>query len=96
MAVRLRVREVAEGRGFKNARELADAAGIAYPTAYAYWDDTNENVSKKVMAKLCMALGVHVYALVDDDLTFTPERRVQTRMRTSPAPRRRKSKIALE
>lgn len=83
MPVRLRVREVAEGRGFKNARELADAAGIAYPTAYAYWDDTNENVSKRVLAKLCKALSVHVYALVDDDLTITSpapdQRRTQAR-----------------
>jgi len=70
MTVKLRVREVAEGRGFTNARELADAAKISYTTAYSYWNDRSENFSRTVLGKICHALGVHVYALVDDDFTF--------------------------
>lgn len=71
MPVKLRVKEMAEARGYQNARELADAAGIAITTAYAYWDNTSENFSRTVLGKICQALGVHVYALIDDDFTFT-------------------------
>jgi DNA-binding Xre family transcriptional regulator len=70
MPIKLRIREVAEGRGFQNARELADAAGIAATTAYAYWNNTSENISRTVLGKICKALGVHVYAMVDDDFVF--------------------------
>ena len=93
MPVKLRVREVAEGRGFSNARELADAAKISYTTAYAYWNDRSENFSRTVLGKICHALGVHVYALIDDDFSFTTTEVAQNRSGLPVGKGRRKSSI---
>jgi DNA-binding Xre family transcriptional regulator len=70
MTISLRVRELAEAKGFINARELADAAGISYQAAYGYWNDTAVNLNRHTLAKLCKALGVHVALLIDDDFVF--------------------------
>jgi len=90
MALKLRVRQMAEAKGYSNARELADAAGISYNTAYGYWKDTTVNLNRHALAKICEALGVHIYALIDDDFTFTRPKADPESVRASGRPGRKK------
>lgn len=90
MPLKLRVRQMAEAKGYANARELADAAGISYNTAYGYWNDTSVNFNRHALGKICEALGVHVYALIDDDFTFTRPKVSPESVRATGRPGRKK------
>ncbi len=54
----LNVKEIAEARGFKNARQLADAAGLRYKSMYPIWNGTARMVGFDTLEKLCSNLRV--------------------------------------
>jgi len=58
MPVRFIVKDVAISRGFQNARELADAAGISYSASYGLWDNTSRSIHRDTLAQVCRTLGV--------------------------------------
>jgi DNA-binding Xre family transcriptional regulator len=56
MPVRMLVHDIAVGKGYRNARELADAAGISYSSMYAIWDGEVAYLHMTTLGKLCKAL----------------------------------------
>jgi DNA-binding Xre family transcriptional regulator len=58
MKVRLTVKDIAEARGFKNAKQLADAAGIHYKSMYTIWSGEAQLISMDVLGRLCTTLRV--------------------------------------
>ena len=56
--MKLTVREIAEARGFKNAKQLADAAGIHYKSMYTIWSGEAQLISMDVLGRLCTTLRV--------------------------------------
>jgi len=72
---RLRVKEVAQARGFTMAR-LQRAADINLKTIQAIWHDPRHNASLNTLDKLAAVLGVPVTALIEDvPEATTPEAR---------------------
>lgn len=71
--VRLRVREVAEGRGVRDATDLARRTGVAYATAYRLWQGDvggkeNRSVGILTLHRVARALGVSMGELyVEED-----------------------------
>ena len=57
MKVPLRVREVAEAKGF-TATSLKDATGLAYGTVLAYWNADLRQVNWRVLCTIAKALEV--------------------------------------
>ncbi len=55
----LRVRELAEEKGW-NITVLARRAEITYPTALSLWHDTAQQLSRKTLNRVALALGVRV------------------------------------
>lgn len=55
----LRVRELAEARGL-NITSLSWRAELAYTTAHALWHDKRDQLSRKVLDRVALALGVSV------------------------------------
>ena len=64
--IRLLVREVAEAQGL-TAIQLARKADIDPATAYAFWRDPHHKTSTSMLGKLCEALGVRPYQLIEDE-----------------------------
>jgi transcriptional regulator with XRE-family HTH domain len=62
---RLRVKEVAQARGFTMAR-LQRAADINLKTIQAIWHDPRHNASLNTLDKLARVLGVPVTELIED------------------------------
>ena len=62
---RLRVKEVAQARGFTMAR-LQRAADINLKTIQAIWRDPRHNASLHTLDKLAEVLGVPVTELIED------------------------------
>jgi DNA-binding Xre family transcriptional regulator len=58
MKVQLTVKDIAEARGFKNAKQLADAAGIHYKSMYTIWSGDAQLISMDVLGRLCTTLRV--------------------------------------
>ncbi len=58
----LRVKELAEGRGW-NISQLARKANITYPTALGLWHDRAEQFQRKTLDRVAVALGVTVSEL---------------------------------
>jgi DNA-binding Xre family transcriptional regulator len=56
MPVRMLVHDIAVGKGYRNARELADAAGISYSSMYAIWDGEVSYLHMSTLGKLCRTL----------------------------------------
>lgn len=56
--MRLTVKDIAEARGFKNAKQLADAAGIHYKSMYTIWSGEAQLISMDVLGRLCTTLRV--------------------------------------
>ena len=52
------VKEVALRAGIKNARELADRAGIHLNSAYGVWNNTARMLALDTLDKLCTLLNV--------------------------------------
>lgn len=63
------VKEIAEAKGYKNARELSDAAGIPLASMYRLWKGTADMVGLATLNKLCGLLDVPVGML----LTYIPD-----------------------
>ncbi|HEY6411989.1 MAG TPA: helix-turn-helix transcriptional regulator [Ktedonobacteraceae bacterium] len=62
---RLRVKEVAQAKGFTMAR-LQRAADINMKTIQAIWHDPRHNASLNTLDKLAKVLGVPVTELIED------------------------------
>lgn len=58
MKVKLIVKDVAEVRGIKNAKQLADACKIHLKTAYKLWGGDAQLISMDVLGRLCTTLRV--------------------------------------
>src|SRR5215216_3612904 len=65
MKVRLTVKDIAEARGFKNAKQLADAAGIHYKSMYTIWSGDAQLISLDVLGRLCTTLRVQAGLLFE-------------------------------
>ena len=63
---RLRVKEVAQARGFTIAR-LERTAGIDIKTVRSIWHNPRHNASFDTLEKIAAALGVSVTTLIEDD-----------------------------
>ena len=57
MKVPLRVREVAEAKGF-TATSLKDATGLAYGTILGYWNNDIQQVNWRTLTRIADALGI--------------------------------------
>jgi putative transcriptional regulator len=66
--IRNRISEVA-GRRRINIKDLANAAGISYQTAYSLYHDRTSRIDFETMAGLCRALNVTVGELFE----YAPE-----------------------
>ncbi len=62
---RLRVKEVAQAKGFTMAR-LQRAADINLKTIQVIWHDPQHNVSLNTLDKIAKVLGVPVNELIED------------------------------
>ena len=58
------VQQVAEAKGIKNARELADRLGASYSSIYPIWDGTARRVALSTLNNLCNLLDVPVGMLL--------------------------------
>ncbi|MGH2494101.1 MAG: helix-turn-helix domain-containing protein [Ktedonobacteraceae bacterium] len=65
MAVRFKVREIAEQKGF-NISTLSRKADVGLSTVRRLWHDPNRNVDFYVLERLARALEVPVTALMED------------------------------
>lgn len=65
MAVRFKVREIAEQKGF-NISTLSRKADVGLSTVRRLWHDPNRNVDFFVLERLAKALEVPVTALMED------------------------------
>jgi DNA-binding Xre family transcriptional regulator len=63
---KLRVREVAESKGIRNAQELADATGLNYATAWRLWNNPQYNVKVQLLGKVSDALGCSIRDLLEN------------------------------
>ena len=55
----LRVRELAEARGL-NITTLSRKAEISYTTAHALWHDRTDQLNRRTLDRVALALGVRV------------------------------------
>jgi transcriptional regulator with XRE-family HTH domain len=62
---RLRVKEVAQEKGFSMAK-LQRAADINLKTMQAIWHNPQHDASLKTLDKIAKALGVPITALIED------------------------------
>jgi transcriptional regulator with XRE-family HTH domain len=62
----MRVREVAEAHGIKNASQLSRRTGIAQTPAYNLWDGTATNPHILTLVLIARALGVPVTDLYEE------------------------------
>ncbi len=53
----LRVREIAEQRGVRNIKELAERAELAYDTARDLWHGRMQRIDRDVLYRVCKALN---------------------------------------
>jgi DNA-binding Xre family transcriptional regulator len=65
MAVRFKVREIAEQKGF-NISTLSRKADVGLSTVRRLWHDPNRYVDFYVLERLAKALEVPVTALIED------------------------------
>lgn len=69
--IKLRVREVAERAGVKDAAQLSRRADIATETAYRIWDgdagSQGRGVGINTLYRIAKALGVKTSDLYDED-----------------------------
>jgi hypothetical protein len=62
--VKITLKDVAEAKGYKNARKLTDAMSeffgvkISYSTIYPLWDDTAQNFSRITVDRICTFLKI--------------------------------------
>ncbi len=63
--VRLRVKEVAEARGF-NMSSLMRASGLGFSTVKRIWKDPYHETSTVTLGRIAKALGVLTTDLIED------------------------------
>jgi DNA-binding Xre family transcriptional regulator len=101
--MKVMLKEVAQAKGFENAKALTDAmAGhfgtrISYSTIYPLWDDTAQNFSRTTLDRLCTFLQVPLGMLIQFiDTESLPQaggdRAQATPERRSPVKTKRKTK----
>ena len=76
--VRFAVRQVAEARGFKNARQLGDATGLFPATVYRLWNDSARRIDKDTLDKLCTVLDCEPGLLIKHQVV-EPGHRLSTK-----------------
>jgi DNA-binding Xre family transcriptional regulator len=68
--MKLTIKEVAQAKGFKNAKQLTDAmtehfgSVLSYSTIYPLWDDTAQRFDRSTLDKLCTFLQVPIGMLI--------------------------------
>ena len=67
--MKLRVREVAEKVGIKNASHLRTQTGLGVSTCYQLWDGTAQGIQLETLNTLCNVLQVGPAMLFD----YTPD-----------------------
>jgi DNA-binding Xre family transcriptional regulator len=81
------VRQVAEAKGFKNARELADKINTSYSSIYPIWDGSAKRADLGTLNKLCNLLDVPIGMLLvhlpDNSIEPVSETRIQSTRRSS-------------
>ena len=63
---RLRIRELAEEQGL-NITTLARKSNLSYTTAHALWHDKTDQLNRRTLDRLALALGVRVGDLFEGD-----------------------------
>jgi DNA-binding Xre family transcriptional regulator len=59
MALEVRVKDIAQAKGFRNASELQRKSGLTYPQTARLWQGGEmEQVSLRALAAIAKALGV--------------------------------------
>ena len=69
MAMRLKIREVAERLGIKNAAQLARRTGLGLTSCYQLWDGTAKAISFESLNTLCNVLQAGPALLLE----YTPD-----------------------
>ncbi|HEY6332335.1 MAG TPA: helix-turn-helix domain-containing protein [Blastocatellia bacterium] len=76
--MKLAVKETAEARGFRNAKDLADRLGLSYSSVYPLWSGTAKRIDLATLTRLCRGLKANAGLLLvydptdDDDLDVAP------------------------
>lgn len=68
--IRLKVREVAEGKGFKTPGRLARESKVSYATVHRIWNEpekAEDGVTLGVLRRIAQALGVNISDLVEEE-----------------------------
>ena len=87
--MKLRVKEIAERHGIRNANQLRDKTGLGVGTCYQLWDGTAQGIQLDTLNTLCNVLQVGPAMLFDyvPDVEQQPEP-----LKPSPARHSKKSK----
>src|SRR5215469_14386579 len=64
MPMRLLVQQVARAKGFRNAKDLGDTAGIPNVSMYRIWNGTATRIDLATLEKLCEVLQVQPGLLI--------------------------------
>lgn len=56
--IKLKIKEVAEGKGYKNPFALSQATGINYAVCYKLWHSDRRRIDLSTLEKLCETLKV--------------------------------------
>jgi len=91
--MRLTVREVAQAKGWRNAKELGDAAGIPNVSMYRIWNGTATRIDLSTLEKLCEILEVQPGLLIlHIPRTENPPQAISTSSKRATIPKKGKSK----
>lgn len=63
----LKLKKLAQEKGFKNPNQFARQAQLDQPLVRRYWDDTTSKYSKDALRQIARVLGVPVGELFEDD-----------------------------
>jgi len=95
--MRWTVRQVAEAKGIKNARELGDKIEASYSSIYPIWNGTAKRVDLETLNKLCNLLDVPIGMLLSHIPDGSKEKpqikndRQAANIKTAGRPRKRKA-----
>jgi DNA-binding Xre family transcriptional regulator len=62
--MKLMIKEVAEAKGYRNAKDLADQLGMSYSIIYPIWKGEAKRIDLATLEKLCKALQVQPGMLI--------------------------------
>jgi DNA-binding Xre family transcriptional regulator len=87
--IKCKLEDVARLRGYRNARQLADAINkhypegetVSYQTIYAWWNNTVKNYAQSTLNKLCAFLNTSPGMLLE----YTPDSIASESERSQPA-----------